>query len=123
MSSQSQLQNRAILTRRHFAASAGVAAALALASPQVQAENTASPLDPAETGARPEDLSPEEWAEVQGRYRNLLRVHGSKLSAEEKQRIIHILTANERMLSSIRAFEVQNGDPSACTLKLRYTKP
>jgi tRNA A37 N6-isopentenylltransferase MiaA len=70
-------------------------------------------------GSKPEGLSAADWDEVHAKYLNLLRVYGKRLSAEDKQRLIRILTTNQQMLVSIRSFEVQNGDPSACTLRLR----
>jgi hypothetical protein len=70
-------------------------------------------------GTKPEGLSDDDWNEVYARYSNLLRVYGSRLSAEEKHRLVNILTTNQRMLVSIRSFEVQNGDPSACVLHLQ----
>jgi hypothetical protein len=46
-------------------------------------------------------------------------VYGKRLSVDEKQRLKVILTTNQHMLVSIRSFEVQNGDTSACTLRLQ----
>jgi hypothetical protein len=69
-------------------------------------------------GIQPKDLSAAAWNEVRARYGNLLRVYGSRLSSEERRRTAHILITNQHMLESIRTFIVQNGDPSACTLRL-----
>ena len=68
--------------------------------------------------AQPPDLSTEDWAEVQAKYANVLRVYGSRLSPDEKHRAVTILTRHQYMLASIRTFVVQNDDPSACTLRL-----
>jgi hypothetical protein len=106
------------LSRRHFARDAVSAAAITLI-PAVhgvaeQATSTAErPLGPI-----PEGLSTADWDEVHTKYSNLLRVYNKRLSTEEKQRLVKILTTNQHMLASIRSFEVQNGDPSACTLRL-----
>ena len=70
-------------------------------------------------GSKPEGLSAADWDEVQAKYLNLLRVYGKRLSSKDRYRLIRILTTNQLMLVSIRSFELQNGDPSACTLRLR----
>jgi hypothetical protein len=67
---------------------------------------------------KPPDLSTEDWAEVQAKYANVLRVYGPRLSPDEKRRAVTILTRHQYMLASIRTFVVQNDDPSACTLRL-----
>lgn len=106
------------LSRRHFAKDAAAVAAITLL-PAVRgvAEQTAPSIE--ETlGPRPEGLSATDWDEVHAKYSNLLRVYNERLSADEKHRLVNILTANQHMLASIRSFEVQNGDPSACTLRL-----
>jgi hypothetical protein len=74
-------------------------------------------------GPRSEDIAPADWDEVRARYANLIRVYGERLSHEEQQRLVHILSTNVRMLTSIRSFFVQNGDPSACTLRLVEAQP
>jgi hypothetical protein len=107
-----------VINRRWF--SAGI---LAVASANLfpleadgQAKNSASgePI----FGPGPEDLSAAEWEEVRARYNNLLRVYGTRLSADEQHHVLRILTTNQQMLSSIRSFALENGDPSACTLRI-----
>jgi hypothetical protein len=78
----------------------------------------AEPAGPAEIGPKPPDLSLADWAEVQAKYANIVRVYGSRLTPDEKRRTITILTRHQHMLASIRTFVVQNEDPSACTLRL-----
>jgi hypothetical protein len=108
------------LSRRHFARDAASAAAVTLI-PSVRgvAEQETSTTEQT-LGPKPEGLSTADWDEVHAKYSNLLRVYNDRLSAEEKQRLVKILTTNQHMLVSIRSFEVQNGDPSACTLRLRH---
>jgi hypothetical protein len=105
------------LSRRHFAKDAATVAAITLL-PSVRgvAEQTAPTEE--SLGPRPEGLSATDWDEVHAKYSNLLRVYNERLSVDEKHRLVNILTTNQRMLASIRSFEVQNGDPSACTLRL-----
>lgn len=63
-------------------------------------------------------LNPTESAEVEARYNEAMRKYGSRLTDEQKQRIRGILTANERMMSRIREFPLDNGDAPATVLKL-----
>jgi len=67
---------------------------------------------------KPEDFSDQDWDEVHARYKNLLRVYGSRLSASEEHHVLHVLITNQYMLKSIRSFVVQNSDASASTLRL-----
>jgi hypothetical protein len=105
------------LSRRLFGKYTIAAATTALQTPVMHAVTNGGPTS--ELGVRPEGLSVEDWDEVQAKYSNLLRVYGKRLSAEEKHRLIAILTTNQHMLVSIRSFEVKNSDPSACTLRLQ----
>jgi len=114
-----------LLSRRVFSRHAMVAASLGLLplNPIAEQTHAAHGLDNSSVlGDKPEDLSASEWEEVRTRYANVLRIYGARLSPEQKQRIVRILTENEHMLSSIRAFIVQNGDPSACTLRVDASK-
>ena len=109
----------AALSRRRFAGSAiAAAAALALLPGAAVAENGNVQYSGTDPGPMPEGFSVADWDEVRARYSNLLRVYGERLSLEEKHRAVKILTTNQRMLASIRSFVVQNGDPSACTLRV-----
>jgi hypothetical protein len=105
-------------SRRLFGKNAMVAAGVTILPSVTFAEPSNVSCSVQDLGAKPEGLSDDDWNEVNARYSNLLRVYGNRLSAEEKHRLINILTTNQRMLASIRSFEVQNGDPSACTLRL-----
>ena len=108
----------ASLSRRSFGRGVVAAATVALLPgtlPGAAATAAATP------GTRPEDLSAADWEELHSRYANLLRVYGERLSPEEKLRARRILTTNQQMLASIRAFAVQNGDASACTLRVVST--
>ncbi len=126
MKDQAFVDNLAAPNRRQFAGSLVAAAtgvllpAAAVAADRTedkQAENFA--IDPAiDPGLRPEGFSDADWDEVQARYSNLLRVYGQRLSSEERRRTLRILITNEHMLVSIRSYVVQNGDPSACTLRV-----
>jgi hypothetical protein len=111
---QSLSLTRRLFGKRMFATTA----ATLLATAEVRKANAIA-ASSQDFGLRPEGLSAGDWDEVHAKYLNLLRVYGKRLSEEDKQRLIRILAANQQMLVSIRSFEVQNGDPSACTLRLR----
>jgi len=96
--------NRAI-SRRTFGRAALVSAAI-----------PALPAAPQrDTG---EALTEPQNSEVEARYNNVIRQYGSRLNEEQRQHIRRVLTANERMLSHIREFPLDNGDPMATVLKL-----
>jgi hypothetical protein len=67
-------------------------------------------------------MSEGENAEVEARYTEAMRKYGARLSEEQKQRIRGILTTNERMMSRIREFPLDNGDTPATVLKLAGVK-
>jgi len=99
-------------SRREFGSSLVGAVAIALLPSSVtkgekRVEHTAA-----------DDLSETDSNEVRARYSNLLRVYGSRLSADERHKAINILTVNQKMLARVRLFVTQNADPSACTLRL-----
>jgi hypothetical protein len=96
------------ISRRRFGAKAALAGGLLPAVTQAQRQG--APL------AAPES------AEVEARYNESMRKYGSRLSEEQKQRIRGILTTNERMMSHIREFPLDNGDTPATVLKLAGAK-
>ena len=103
------------ISRRIFARGlAGIVAAPIAAAP-LAAERLASAGD---VGEKPDDMSALEWGEVQARYGNLLRVYAGRVTAEQRHTLLNVLIGNERMLSSIRKFAVQNSDPAALTLRV-----
>lgn len=118
MRDQGSSGNLALPSRRTFAGSVIAAATVTLLPAAAASENEKIEGAAADPGLRPEGLSVTDWDEVRARYSNLLRVYGEKLSPGEKQRAKRILTTNQHMLASIRSFAVQNGDPSACTLRI-----
>ena len=106
------------INRRSFARRFVATTAIVLIPTPSPAEKVTTP-SAANIGPKPEGLSEADWDEVQAKYTNLLRVYGARLSAEEKHSLVNILTTNQHMLVSIRSFSVSNGDPSACTLRVK----
>ena len=101
-------RTRSPISRRRFGVSAALAGGLFSTTAQGQRQ-----------GAQ---LSQPETAEVDARYNEVMRKYGSRLSDDQKQRIRGILTANERMMSHIREFPLDNGDTPATVLKLAGAK-
>jgi hypothetical protein len=118
MASQELPDKTASISRRFFARSMAATTAFSLLPPATGTAEQAAPTHAANLGTRPEGLSVADWDEVHAKYSNLLRVYGERLSSEEKHRLASILTTNQHMLASIRTFEVQNGDASACILRV-----
>jgi hypothetical protein len=102
-------ENKRAISRRKF----GSAALLGAALPTI----SAAPQQQADPG-----LSDSENAEVEARYNNTIRQYGARLSEEQRQRIRRILITNERMMSHIREFPLDNGDTPATVLKLEGGK-
>jgi hypothetical protein len=104
------------ISRRRFTQRAAVAAALSLSPTEFFAaahHNQAAP-------DKAPSLTPDQTQEVEVRLANIIRKYGSRLSEEQRQHLRRILTYNERMLASVRAFPLQNGDPPASVLKVSF---
>jgi hypothetical protein len=112
------------ISRRDFGRHAAVAAAFALSPGMVLGSNQSSPQ---ESKPRPEipdrgltDLTAEQNQEVEARLTNIIRKYGNRLSIAQREHLRRILAYNEKMLVSIRAFPLQNGDPPASVLKVSF---
>jgi hypothetical protein len=97
------------ISRRRFGVRAVLAGGMLPAVAQVQ-QRQGPPLNETEN------------AEVEARYKEAMRKYGARLTEEQKQRIHQVLTANERMMSRIREFPLDNGDTPATVLKLAGAK-
>jgi len=112
------------ISRRDFGRHAAVAAALALSPGMVLGS---PPSSPQESKAKPETpdsgltgLTAEQSQEVEARLTNIIRKYGNRLSIAQRDHLRRILAYNEKMLVSIRAFPLQNGDPPASVLKVSF---
>jgi len=56
--------------------------------------------------------------EVEAKLANIIRKYGSRLNGAQREHLRRILAYNERMLASVRAFPLQNGDPPATVFKV-----
>lgn len=105
------------LSRRGFGTRAVAAALGAIAQPGSGAPLD-GPLVSSDTQKEQSDLTPAQMQEVEARFNETTRRYGDRLSDEQRSRIRRALIENQRMLSPICDFAVQNGDTPATTLKL-----
>lgn len=114
------------ISRRQFSRKAAVAAAATFTAPALLATTapTTEAARPQEKKPEPlEGLTPEQTAEVDARLANILRKYGSRFNDDQKTRLRRILAQQERMMAPVRAFSLQNGDPPASVLRLRFDNP
>lgn len=97
------------ISRRRFGASVALGGGLLPSAGQAQ-QRPGPALSEAESG------------EVEARYNEAMRKYGSRLDDAQKQRIRGILTTNERMMSRVREFPLENGDTPATVLKVTEGK-
>jgi len=114
--------NASPISRRDFGRRAVIGAAVTLSSSALLACNTVSVQD-SKPGQKSPDkssrsLTQDQAQEVEARLANIVRKYGNRLSEEQRQHLRRVLTYNERMLASISAFSLQNGDPPASVLKI-----
>jgi hypothetical protein len=103
-------QSKTGISRRRFGRRAALLTGLLPAAAQAQRQQ-----GPA--------LTDSQNGEVEARYQEAMRRYGSRMSDAQKQRIHGVLAANERMLSRIREFPLDNGDTPATVLKLAEGAP
>ncbi|HMI50831.1 MAG TPA: hypothetical protein VK525_04915 [Candidatus Saccharimonadales bacterium] len=102
------------ISRRQFNCLAAAAAASTLALPDLTA---APPGEYRQTG-NVSGSTPEQAREVEAKLANIIRKYGPRLSAADREHLRKILAHNEIMLASVRAFALQNGDPTSTVLKV-----
>jgi hypothetical protein len=123
MSGTKKSPERYGLGRRTFGRSVVAAAAAAALPAQTTRPTVPSPSPQPADQASAQGLSAGETAEIEERYAQAIRKYGDRLSDDQKQRIRRVLTQNERMLSRIREYSVENGDTPATVLKLAAAEP
>jgi hypothetical protein len=102
------------ISRRRFGHHAALAAALSLSPAELFAALHHSRRQSHESF----ELTPEQTQDVDAKLANIVRKYGSRLSDEQRRHLRRILSYNERMLASVRAFSLQNGDAPASVLKI-----
>jgi hypothetical protein len=108
------------ISRRSFARNAAAIAATSLSRAPSLLGSSAS--DQQQAGSKPPEganlgLTAEGVREADARFANAIRDFGDRLSDEQRQRLRRILLYNEKMLVSIRRFQLENGDPPASVLR------
>ncbi|HLK31450.1 MAG TPA: hypothetical protein VKT29_00090 [Terriglobales bacterium] len=99
-----------VITRRQFAQTAAWASATAALTVVPAA---ASPI----LGNHGDNESPLDEAESEARWQAIVHRYGDRLSEEQKKRLRKILAYNEKLLTPIRNYPLNNGDSAATVLK------
>ena len=125
------------ISRRQFGRNAAIATAASLGVPAFLTAESAAAAPAAEAATFHESLlsppqekkgdplkglTPQQVADLQAKHANILRKYGSRFNDAQKQHLIRILAQQERLLAPVRAFAVQNGDPPASVLRLRFDR-
>lgn len=131
----SEASARKRISRREFGREAAIATAATITAPALLAPPAAAAgLAPAQkktpeappSEKRPEaleGLTPQQAADVEAKLANILRQYGSRFDAGQKEHLRRILVENERLMAPVRAFPLQNGDPPASVLRIRFDHP
>jgi hypothetical protein len=105
------------VSRRRF----GQRVALLAAGSLSPARIFAKPHDPhRHSESQVNDPTSQQNEEVEAKLANIVRKYGNRLSEEQRTHLRHILDYNERMLTSVRSFPLQNGDPPASILVISF---
>jgi hypothetical protein len=110
------LQKKDVISRRSFGRRAAWTAAVSALDPAAALPQGRGPQTP---------LPPDDQAEVDSKFANVVRKYGSRLSEEQKTRVRTVLGRHQRMLMRVREFPLENGDAPATGLRLypRDTRP
>lgn len=101
------------ISRRQF----GRGAALALAGVPLAGATAALPPPAPTLPQTPKPTTPAE-AEVEAKVQRVLAEYGDRLDEAQKTRIRGTIGYHVRMLQSVRAYSLANGDPPATVLRL-----
>jgi hypothetical protein len=108
------------VSRRRFGRDAVLAGALTLSSVSLltgkEHSAGAGSASPGSLG-----LGPDQAQEVEAKLSNIIRKYGDRLSFAQREHLRRILAYNEKMLASVRAFALQNGDPPASVLRISFS--
>lgn len=123
------------ISRREFGREAAIATAATITAPVLLAPRSAAAVLPPAQKKNPEappqekrpaaldGLTPQQAADVEAKLANILRQYGSRFDEGQKEHLRRILAQNERLMAPVRAFPLQNGDPPASVLRLRFDRP
>ena len=112
-------------SRRRFASRAAAIAAASFSSASgLLGASYELQERPTETKTQEGDnlgLTAEQARAAEAKLADALREFGDRLSDEQRRRLRRILVYNEKMLASVRAFHLENGDPPSSVLKFSDT--
>ena len=111
--------NASQVSRRRFGKDLAIATAFSFSRAGLfSSPRSSSEITNAGTQGRDEDAGSTQNAEVEAKLANIVRKYGSRLSQEERVHLRKILVYNEKMLASVRAFSLKNGDSPASVFKV-----
>jgi hypothetical protein len=111
-SPSSYLEPGSQISRRRFGQQAALAATAVFTSASLASAHDAA-RQATESG-----LATSPSQEVEAKLANIVRKYGDRLTQEQRTHLRHILTYNEKMLASVRAFPLKNQDAPASVLKV-----
>lgn len=115
--------NPSQVSRRRFGKDLAVATAFSFSRAGLfSSVRSSSEVTNAETQGRDADGGSVQNAEVDVKLANIVRKYGSRLSQEEREHLRKILVYNEKMLASVRAFSLENGDSPASVFKVSVAR-
>lgn len=118
-SAPAALSNASPVSRRRFGKDLAIAAGFSLSRAGLfSSPRPSSHITTAETQGRDAGGGSVQNAEVEAKLANIVRKYGSRLSQEERLHLRRILVYNEKMLASVRAFSLENGDSPASVFKV-----
>ena len=113
------LSNPSQVSRRRFGKDLAITMAFSFSrAGRFSSPRSSSQGTNAETQGRDADGASVQNAEVDAKLANIVRKYGSRLSQEERVHLRKILVYNEKMLASVRAFPLENGDSPASVFKV-----
>lgn len=116
--------NPSQVSRRRFGKDLAIATAFSFSRPALfSSPRSSSEITIAETQGRDADGGSVQNAEVEAKLANIVRRYGSRLSEEQRVHLRKILVYNEKMLASVRAFPLENGDSPASVFKVSVASP
>ena len=111
--------NASQVSRRRFGKDLAIATAFSFSrAGLLSTPGSSCEITNAETQGRDADRGSAQNAEVEAKLANIVRKYGSRLSQEERLHLRKILVYNEKMLASVRAFSLKNGDSPASVFKV-----
>jgi len=101
------------LTRREFAAGAA-ALAVSATIPAAAQQATQPPKPPSQEPA----LAPASQAEAGRAYQAIVASYGERFTEEQKKDLQHMVELQQKLLDTLRSYEINNSDQPATVLRL-----